>query len=156
MAQGSDDLSTLPLIYLNILLLQLDDYMSQFLNKIRRNSSSIGVKPAKYQCRGGHLFLLRLELGNVNRCKFNEAGEQVNLFTIGPGELPSLKSTSTMDRLRAVFEQEVCCLQCPIVSWFDMKMASGSFPQVRKRHRFEDISNSQEESLLSAAVAPKT
>ena len=35
-------------------------------------------------------------------------------------------------------------------------MASGSFPQVRKRHRFEDISNSREESLLSAAVAPKT
>ena len=35
-------------------------------------------------------------------------------------------------------------------------MASGSFLEVRQRHRFKDISNSQEESLLSAAVAPKT
>ena len=54
-----------------------------------------------------HLFLLRLELGDVNRYKFNEEGEQVILFTIGPGELPSLKSRSTTDRLRAAFEQEL-------------------------------------------------
>ena len=30
-----------------------------------------------------HTYQLRLVLRDVNRCKFNETGEQVNLFTIG-------------------------------------------------------------------------
>ena len=34
--------------------------------------------------------MLRIELGDVNRCKFNEAGEQVIPFTIGPSLLPIL------------------------------------------------------------------
>ena len=42
----------------------------------------MGIIPVKDQCRGGHIFLLRLHLADVNRSKFNETGEQVILFTI--------------------------------------------------------------------------
>ena len=132
--------------------------MSRFQNKRRRNSSSIGVIPVKDQCPGGHLFLLRLELRDVNRCKFNGTGEKVNLFTIGPGELPSLKLRSTTDRLRALFEQEEYSMSLLFAvsdSWL-----------VRNENGIWKLSGSQATSplwryfklsgTLSAAVAPQT
>ena len=42
------------------------------------------------------------------------------------------------------------------VRTFNLTMASGSFPEVRPRHRFQDMSSSQEEEVLTTAVPTST
>ena len=42
-----------------------------------------------------------------------------------------------------------------VVVWQFLKNGIRELPRSRSRHRFEDLSSSQEENLLSAAVPPK-